>query len=153
MQKLFILAWSAVVIVVIALMVLLYVSLIPHFGEIGDAMIWVIRIGLACGTLLMLVGTWSLIGSLLAKRRRDQSHERVIVAGEVVAYLAPDGTFVHLSAQHEAAKIPMHTTVAAEPMTSDETIIELFEGGMSRRAIAKQLDIPYNRVQKLLEGK
>lgn len=153
MQRLFIVLWTAVVIVVIGLMVLLYVSLIPHFGEIGDAMIWVIRIGLACGVILMLVGTWSLIGSLLAKRARDRHSQRVIAVGDVVAYLAPDGTFVHLSAQHEAAKIPMHTTVAAEPMTSDETIIELFEGGMSRRAIAKQLDIPYNRVQKLLEGK
>lgn len=153
MQRAFILLWTATVIVIIALMVLLYVSLIPHFNEIGDAMIWVIRIGLVCLTVLMLVGTYCLLRIMLSKQRRVWVSRNVIAVGEVVAYLAPDGTWTHLSHIHETGKIAQHTTVTAEPTTPDETIVSLFEDGMSRRAIAKHLDIPYNRVQKLLEGK
>jgi hypothetical protein len=151
MQRLFVIAWTSVVVVAIGLMVLLYVSLIPHFGEIGDAMIWVIRIGLACGTTLMLVATWSLAGSLLAKRRRDKSHERVIVAGEVVAYLAPDGTFVHLSAQHEAAKVPpVKVPELPSPDPRWDAVLDLRRDGKGMHQIAKDLKVPYNRVRTFL---
>ena len=136
-----------------AIGVFLFVSAVPYIGLIGKVVAGLLIVCLVCAAILAVVWTYSSAGSLLAKRRRNQAHQRVIVAGEVVAYLAPDGTFVHLSAQHEAAKIPMHTTVTAEPTTPDETILDLFNDGMSRRAIAKTLDIPYNRVQKLLEGK
>src|SRR5207302_3957075 len=105
MQRLFLIAWSAVVIIVVGLMVLLDVSLIPHFTEIGDTMIWFVRIIIACAAVLVLVFTYSLSGRLLSKRRREKLMERVIVAGEVVAAIAPNGDVIHLSAMHVAAGV------------------------------------------------
>lgn len=145
MQRAFILLWTAIAIVIIALMVLLYVSLIPHFADIGDWFIWVLRLGMICGSILMVTFTWFKIKSM-------HNYSKFTRHGDVVSYMGATQPHV-ISAIHEAAKIPMHTTVTAEPTTPDETIIALFDDGMSRRAIAKHLDIPYNRVQKLLEGK
>lgn len=76
-----------------------------------------------------------------------------VINGELVAYRNGE-EWEHLSAQHEMAKLPQHTTVTEERTDyTDSMITELYDKGLSRRAIAKALDIPYNRIQKLLEGK
>lgn len=152
-QKLFLIAWSAVVIVVIALMALLYVSLIPHFGEIGDWMLWVLRIGMICGTALMLTFTYSWIGRLLSKRKYAQRDERIVIAGDVVAYLKDDGTFEHLSAQHVAAGVPRMLPAPPDEKleATDETIIELYNDGQTTlEQIAKSLNLTYYRVQSVV---
>lgn len=154
-QKAFILLWTATAIVVIALMVLLYVSLIPHFGEIGDAMIWVVRIALACGTILMLTFTYSWVGRLLSKRKRDQLHERLVVHGEVAAYIMPDGTFEHLSAKHIAAGVPRMLPAPKDEklVMDDETIVEMYKDGATLMQIVeagKPVDLKYNRVQSVV---
>ena len=52
---------------------------------------------LACIATLMVSFTWSRIG-VWGKRRR------LLVAGDIVAYIAPDGSLMHFSAMHEQEK-------------------------------------------------
>src|SRR5260370_27724592 len=153
-QKAFILLWTATAIVVIALMVLLYVSLIPHFGEIGDAMIWVVRIGLACGTILMLTFTYSWVGRLLSKRKRDELHQRLIVHGDVAAYIMPDGKFEHLSARHEEAKaipqVALSKQQDQEPLPSEAwVILDMHWQGIGFKRIAEATKWREYEVRKL----
>lgn len=152
MNRLFLIAWSAVVIVVIALMVLLYVSLLPHFGEIGDTMIWLLRLAIACAAVLLVTGTYSLVGRLISKRRRDQLHERVIIAGEVSVYVMPTGELVPISAIHEQAKIPRMLPAPKDEVipSDDDTVIELYSKGLTYQTIMDSTGLKYNKVQRIV---
>ena len=148
MQRLFILAWSALVIVVIGLMVMLYVSLIPHFFLIGDIAFVVLCVFLLYGVILGGYGTYHLIATWSINRR-------VIVRGEVVAYLdRTNNTFTHLSAQHEAAKVLPQPQVTVKELPSPDprwdAVLDLRKDGKGMHAIAKELKVPYNRVRTFL---
>src|SRR5260370_36507487 len=111
MQRLFIIAWSAAVIVVIGLMVMLYVSLIPHFFLIGDIAFVVLCVFLLYGVILGGYGTFHLIATWSNSRK-------VIAIGEVVAYRRTDGKFEHLSAEHTRAKILPQAQITVEADTT-----------------------------------
>jgi hypothetical protein len=147
MQRLFIIAWSAVVIVLIALMVMLYVSLVPHFVLIGDIAFVVLCVFLTYGVILGGYGTYHLICTWNLNRK-------VIVRGEVVAYLdRKNNTFTHLSAQHEQAKFPQYVIAAKEEKLDprDEDIIEVYNDGVSTlEQIADSFGLKYHRVQSIV---
>lgn len=93
------------------------------------------------------------ISDMLREVRVNRILAQTVINGELVAYRNGD-EWDHLSAQHEMAKLPQHTTVTEEKIDyTDSMITELYDKGLSRRAIAKALDIPYNKVQQLLQGK
>lgn len=142
--RLFILFWSAVVIVLIGLMIMLYVSLIPHFTIIGDIAFVVLCIFLGYGVVLGGYGTYHLIATWALNRK-------VIVRGEVVAYLDKSNTFTHLSAMHEQAKIPppAQVTVQEDRASEDDVVVELWQKGMSLRDIVKATGRKYHEVQKI----
>src|SRR5450631_1965452 len=97
MQKMRVVAVAVVVILSSGFCVLIIVSLIPYFSVIGKAATVVVFILLGCISTLMVSFTWSRIGVW--------SHRRhLLIAGDVVAYLAPNGELLHLSATHEAAR-------------------------------------------------
>ena len=148
MQRLFILAWSAVVIVVIGLMVMLYVSLIPHFFLIGDIAFAVLCVFLLYGVILGGYGTYHLIATWSLNRK-------VIVRGEVVAYLdRTSNTFTHLSAMHEQAKVPPQPQVTVKELPSPDprwdAVMDLRKAGKGMHAISKELKVPYQRVRQFL---
>jgi Sigma-70, region 4 len=145
-SRLFLIFWSAVVIILIGLMAMLYVSLIPHFGEIGNVAFIVLCIFLAYGVIIGGFGTWHLIFTW----NRDR---RVIQRGEVVAYLDANNSFVHLSAQHEAAKIPrLSPAPKDEAFPPDERdIIQMYnDGQVTLETIADTLGLKYHRVQAII---
>ena len=147
-QRLFIIAWTAVVIVFIGLMVMVYVSLIPHFFIIGWIAFIVLCIFLGYAVILGGAITFNQIGIWNNRRR-------TIVQRDVVAYLKDDGTFEHLSAQHEAAKIPRMLPAPKDEklVMDDKTIIELYRGGNTLMQIVeagKPVDLKYNRVQAVV---
>jgi hypothetical protein len=96
------------------------------------------------------------ISDALTKVQVNKILASTVIAGELVAYRNGD-EWDHLSAQHEMAKIPQHAggvQVTEERADyTDSMITELYDKGLSRRAIAKALEVPYNRVQQLLQGK
>src|SRR6266542_293966 len=95
-QKVFLVALAAVIVLAVGFCVIIITSLIPYFSFIGEVATGVVVVLLACISLLIMSFTWSRMG-VWGNRRR------LLVAGEVVAYLTTKGEIVHLSAQHEAA--------------------------------------------------
>jgi hypothetical protein len=96
------------------------------------------------------IGTWS------AERHRHQLYSQVIVAGEVVAYPQQDGKIIHLSAMHEAAKVPSQLPPPApqeEPVADKKTVLELYDRGISLRTIAEATGLTYYAVQKMTSQK
>jgi len=146
MNRLFLIFWSAVVIVLIGLMAMLYVSLIPHFGQIGNVAFVVLCVFMTYGVIIGGFGTYHLINTWSRDRR-------VIQRGEVVAYLDSGNGFTHLSAMHEAAKIPrMLPAPKDETFPPDERdIIQMYnDGQVTLETIADTLGLKYHRVQSIV---
>jgi|SRR5579859_4531268 len=150
MQRIFLLALAFVVTLGAALGAFLFASLWPYFSLIGKVAAGVVIVGLVCTSLLMVAFTYNRV--CMWNNRR-----RLVIAGEVVAYLAHDGTFIHLSAQHEAAKVIPQVTVkeiaAPKPVADKETVLELFNTGTSLRNIADITGLTYYQVQQITSGK
>jgi hypothetical protein len=131
-----------------ALGVFLYVSLIPHFGLIGDVVAGVVIVGLGCSVALMISFTWHKVGAWRIRRN-------VVVAGEVVAVQNKDGSWTHLSAQHVAAGVPRMLPAPADeepPVADDATIIELYKHGSTLQHITQATGLTYYKVQKTVEA-
>lgn len=157
-NRIFVAAIAFIVCLGAALGLFLYVSLIPYFHPIGLAMAALVAIGIGCTALLLITFTISRIGIMISQQRRAAIHSRVIVAGNVVALPQSDGTLIHLSAMHEAAKIPMIT--AGKPrqeeeeeeeqqLSPDDVVVELWEKGLSLRTIEKATGRKYHEIQKI----
>ncbi len=150
LQRLYLAALAALLVLVIGFMAIIITSLIPYFGLIGELMVGVVGVGLFCLCLLMLAFTRLKIG-VWGNRRR------MLISGDVVVYLGAGGKLEHLSAQHEAAKVPLPQTVVHElpapkeqpPTVDDELVMELYDKGCSLRTIATSTGLTYYQVQKI----
>jgi hypothetical protein len=145
-QKLFLIAWSAVVIIVIALMVLLYTSLLPHFTEIGDWLVWVVRLGMVCASCLMVAFTWFKIISM-------HHYSQFVRHGEVVSYIGKNKPTV-VSAEHEQAKVPrLLPAPKDEPLfePDEQDIINIYNANQSitLQELADKFGMKYHQVQKI----
>lgn len=156
MKRLFILSIAFVVVLGAALGALLYVSLIPFFHEIGMAATALLMVAIGCAAILLVTFTYSQVGCMLSRRHHAKLSSRIVAMGDVVAALDYTGNWVHLSAMHEAAKVPppQPLQIAApappkpEPFADKETVIELFNLGNSLRDIASRTGVSYYNVQK-----
>ena len=151
-QRLFFICLVFVATLGAALGVLLYVSLIPFFQEIGLAATILIVICLACAAYMVVVFTITKTGIWWSSMKRAARQERLLTSGEVVVYLHPSGEFSHLSAQHEMAKIaPPAQIVDSDEDTGspDEVILELWRRGVTLRNIEKVTGRKYHEIQKI----
>lgn len=156
MQRLFFLALAFVISLGAAIGIFLYVSLVPYFSVIGKFAAGLLIFCLICVACLAGTFTYAHMGIMLAKRRQARNNQYMLAYGEVVAYFPPGGNLIHLSAMHEAAKIPPQVVNALplpEPETDKETILELYDKGLSIRDISKTLGITYYQVQKVTSAK
>src|SRR5258708_7766667 len=145
-QKLFIIAWSAVVVVFIGVMGILYASLIPHFAEIGDWAVWVVRLGMVCFSAWVIAFTWFKIVSM-------RNNSKFVRHGDVVSYIGPNKPYV-VSADHEAAKIPRLLPAPKDeeaPFEPDEQdLIHIYNNGESTlKELAPKLGMTYYQAQKI----
>ena len=128
-------------------MAMLYASLIPHFAEIGDWAVWVMRLGLVCLSAFMVAFTIFKIQSM-------RHNSRFVQRGDVVTYIGPNKPYV-VSADHEAAKIPRLLPAPAdeEPFTLDEQdIINIYNNAnppITLKELAAGHNMKYNQVQKI----
>jgi hypothetical protein len=151
MQRLFLITLAVVVILATGFCVLIIVSLIPFFHVIGFAATAVVFVLLACIATLMVSFTLSRIGIW-------RHRARTIVAGEIVAYIQ-DGQIIHLSAEHEKAKVPLPAPVkelpppSKKPEVDDETVLDLYnKHGVSLHSIAESTGISYHQVRKIVNA-
>jgi len=146
MQRLFILAWSAVVVVAIGLMVLFYAALLPHFTDIGDWLVWLVRLGMVCGGSLLVAFTWFKIQSM-------RHYSRFVRHGEVVSYIGKNKPTV-VSAEHVAAGVPRMLPAPKDeaPVELEEQdIIDVYNDGHSTlEQIADAFGLKYHRVQRII---
>lgn len=151
MQKVRVVAVIIVITLSTGFCVFLTITLIPHMTLIGYVAAGTVIVGLVCVSLLMVSFTWSKMGAWGKQRR-------LLVAGEVVAYLDRSGEFVHLSAIHEQAKVPTQVVKALpapkeSTESSRETVMELYDKGISLRTIAEKTGLTYYKVQQITSGK
>jgi hypothetical protein len=142
-RRIFILALAFVVILAASLGAVLFLSLLPHISLIGIITTGVVITGLLCVAVLMVSFTYSKVCNWNNRRR-------VIISGEVVAYLAPNGSFIHLSAMHEQAKLPAPSSVVVDEVkpSDKETVLERWRAGMTLRDIEAVTGVSYYYVQK-----
>src|SRR5260221_226135 len=86
-QKLFIIALAAVVVVFIGLMAIVYASLIPHFKEIGDWAVWLLRLLMVC------VGSFA-VAFTVFKILSMYYESKFVQRGDVVSYLGRKKPYV-----------------------------------------------------------
>jgi len=134
-----------------AIGVFLYASLVPYFSLIGKFAAGLLITVLVCAAGLCAVWTYAEAGILLARRRRERRHDRLVVHGDVAAYLGEDGKWTHLSAQHEQAKLPPVTVPALpSPDIRWDAVLDLRKNKHGMHAIADMTQIPYNKVRAFL---
>src|SRR5579885_2042041 len=151
MQRLFLIAMAAVIVLAVGFVTIIVVSILPYFDLIGKVATGVVLVMLACLAALMASFTWSRLGVRQLRRR-------TIIAGDTVVYVQRDGELSHLSAMHEQAKGPV--TIQAEkalpapkkPEVDEDTVVELFERGISLRNIAESTGLKYYQVQKAYQA-
>ncbi len=149
--RLFMIFWTAITIIMIAIAIMMYVSLVPHFFLIGWIMLIVVSVLVACG--IALIVTFTIAQASIWWNRRN-----LIVAGEVVAYRRSDGSFEHLSAVHVSAGLLPQVRSnedegdeQPEPRESDDaTIIELYNRGLTLQSVAQATGATYYRCQKVV---
>lgn len=138
-----------------AIGVFLYASLFPYFGIIGKAAAALVMLFLGCAGALLLSFTYNKVRLFTSKRKNAQMLERVVIVGDLAAYQNYDGTWEHLSAIHEHAKLPPApvTVKEVQATTQEEQVLEYFQKGVTLRNIAAVTGLTYYQVQKITSGK
>jgi hypothetical protein len=129
-----------------AIGLLLYVSLLPHFGQIGTIAFIVLCIFLGYGVIWGGAKTWFSIQSM-------RHYSRFVKHGEVVSYLGKNKPTV-VSAEHEQAKVPRLLPAPKDesPFEPDEQdIINIYNANQSitLQELADKFGMKYHQVQKI----
>ncbi len=147
MQKSKRVAILATVLLLLPLELLILVGMWPYLPLVGKAFAGMLITFCVCGAVYAVALTWQRITA-----------PRLIVERDVVVMLARDG-YRHLSAEHEAAKLPplqlagpkVEVTEAAPGEVEPDhwRILELAGKGMALRDIALACNTTYYKVQKI----
>ena len=156
MKRLYILAMAFIVCLGMALGATLFLSLLPHLNIIGWATLSLLCTAIGCCVVLLINFTFTKISIAHSNREHAKLMKSVITFDNgAAAYI--DGTFVHLSAEHQRAMVQLPQTVIRELPSpkkvegwgDQQTAIEIWlETGNSQASIAEQLNVPKSRVQK-----
>ncbi len=143
----FTLLW-VITLTIAGVFVLVGISLIPHFADIGLA---------ATIMLYIFMGYATIAGGgfLAYKLYQWWNYRNLIVHGEIVAYKVGSKEFEHLSAQHVAAGVPRMLPAPADeepPVADDATVIELYKHGSTLQHITQATGLTYYKVQKTVEA-
>ncbi len=151
-QRMFIIGWSVIGILITGLCVIVITSLIPYYNIVGKMALVVVAMALLCLIVLMFSFTKSRVSIW-------HNRERLIIAGDVVAYINQAGLIENLTAQNYAAQIAPNVTVrqiappaqqVEQDTSSDEdTVRDLIVRGTALKSIAESTGWTYYRVQKL----
>jgi hypothetical protein len=148
----FTLLW-VITLTIAGVFVLVGISLVPHFYQIGLAATIMLYIFMGYGTI---AGG----GFLAYKLYQWWNYRNLITHGDVVAYRVGSKEFEHLSAKHEQAKVIPQVTVSEqehEPLPSEAwVVIDMHRQGIGFKKIAEATLWTEYEVRKLcnrLDGK
>ncbi len=147
MQKSKRVAILATVLLLLPLELLILFGMWPYLPLVGKAFAGMLITFCVCGAVYVVALTYQRITA-----------PRLIVERDVVVMLARDG-YIHLSAEHEAAKLPplqlagpkveVTEAVPGEVEPDHWRILELAGKGMALRDIALACNTTYYKVQKI----
>lgn len=140
------------VIVALPFEALLLIALWPYLPILGKAATGLFVVCCVCLGVRFIAFTWLDIGIKLAHRRREELHSRVIDASGVVVLAADDGTYSHLSAEHEASKAPrmlQPPPPKEDHRSTPETVLEMHSHGVGFKSIAQSTGWTEYQVRKL----
>jgi hypothetical protein len=141
------------VIIMSGMGVIIGISMWPYLNLIGQVATMFTIVIFGCAGFLAIAATRQLVGIMAARRRRDSLYSRVIVSGDVVAVVDHNGQVTsHLSALHEAAKVPLQIAAPEEkeePEVDIELILEMKRKGSTLMNIAKATGASYYYVQRV----
>src|SRR6266699_927696 len=148
MQKSKRVAILATVLLLLPLEILILFGMWPYLSLVGKAFAGMLVTFCVCGAVYAVALTYQRITA-----------PRLIVADGVVVWVTRKGEYKHLSAEHEAAKLPPLqltgpkvevTEVAPGEVEPDHwRILELAGKGMALRDIALACNTTYYKVQKI----
>src|SRR5258707_514778 len=142
----FTLLW-VITLTIAGVFVLVGISLVPHFADIGLA---------ATIMLYIFMGYATIAGGgfLAYKLWQWWNYRNLITHGDVVTYRVGPKEFEHLNAKHEQAKVPPLPQVTFKELPSGDpswaAVLDLRHDGKGMHSIAKELKVPYNRVRQFL---
>lgn len=145
---------AVVIILSSTLGAIMFVALWPYLDIVGKVAVGFLMVCFGCAGFLAVVATWHWVGIIAARRRREDLHSHLIAVDGVVVLTKSDGSFLHLSAEHEAAKRPLQIAapVTIKEMSEQESdaddlkILSMAEQGVSGRQIEKQLGLSHHKV-------
>lgn len=151
-QRIFLISLAFVATLGAALGSFLFISLIPYFSIVGKATVSLVIIGLCCVAAILITFTYTRIDIFFARLKSERLRARLLVSGDVVVLVHTDGRYDHLSALHEAAKIPrmLPAPQHEEAVSDDTTVIEFYNDGMTLETIMEATNLKYNKVQRIV---
>ncbi len=157
-------AWRTRIILVAVLVALpfealLLIALWPYLPILGRAATALFVTGCVCLGVRFVAFTWLDIRIKAAHHHREELHSHVIDASGVVVLAQVDGTYAHLSAEHEASKRPLmlapppkeEKADPAEDPVNIATVKTMLENGLTLRTIVQSTGLSYYKVQKMCE--
>lgn len=137
----------AVFVICAALAAILYVSLVPYFSLLGKIALVILIILAVCAIVFALVFTYTHAATMIYNMRQARLNSNVVERAGIVVWMLPDGSYYHLSAEHEKAKVQPQIPQFIEQDTPDEIeahrpytveqIVAMHNEGKSERAIAE----------------
>ena len=129
--------------------------LVVNFGNLlAITVLSLLLVAAGGGIWLLGVFIYTRSGIMLSERRRARNHERLIESGEVSFYLqplTPDFTVYASSAEHNRALVaPVQVKELPSPDPRWDAVLDLRKEGKGMHQIAKDLNVPYNRVRQFL---
>lgn len=159
-NRLYLIVLVIIIILCTMLAIYVYIALVPYFrivGYIGLALLIIIAL---CAIAFILVFTFSKTSIMLSERQQALNKRSLLTHGEIAVWIRPDGSYIHISALHEAAKsqqIPQ-TVDADTPAEIEaykdykaEDIVKWHAEGMSERAIAERIGMSKTTVHNVIK--
>lgn len=137
-----------------AIGVFLYASAIPYFFIIGKFVAGLLITILVCAAIYIAVRTISEAGIYLAKLLQAWRSRRLVVHNDIASYHNDDGTWMHLSVEHEKAKAIPQVAISKqeelEPLPSEAwVVLDMHWQGIGFKRIAEATKWTEYEVRKL----
>lgn len=160
MSRLTLVVAIAVFVVCAALAAILYVSLIPYFNLLGKIALGILIVLAVCAIIFALVFTYTRSATMIYNMKQARLNSNVVERAGIVVWIQPNGSYYHLSAEHERAKVPQQTlldtpeeipAIEAHKDYTAEDIIAFHHEGMSERAIAEKVKMSKTSIHNVIK--
>lgn len=153
-QKILLGFFGTLFVCMIPLYVIVAIALWPYLNAIGAMLMVTCAVGLFCVCAMMISFTVQKVGIWRYRVVHEKQFAGVLVAGELVVFRSANGDFVDLSAEHWKARAlagPVVSSSREEETIDEETVVELWQRGISLVHIAQAVRATQYEIQNILK--